>query len=85
MPCGDTGQPTQEELILCGRELGLVAPLLPEPPLNHSQKSTAHPGPRSAVAHGARRVLCMHGRTEALVRYLRERGIAAENLGSERG
>ncbi len=29
---------------------------------------------------GARRVICMHGRTEALVRYLGERGIRASSL-----
>lgn len=34
---------------------------------------------------GARRVICMHGRTDALVRYLNERGTQrAESLGMER-
>lgn len=42
------------------------------------------PGLVSTItATGARRVLVTHGRSDALVRYLRERGLAAEALGTE--
>lgn len=37
---------------------------------------------RTVRESGARRVLCMHGRSDALVRYLRERGLRADPLGA---
>jgi len=40
---------------------------------------------RTIEETGAQRVLAMHGHSETLVRYLRERGIDARPLGSDRG